>query len=138
MNKLKVSVAIILVFILGALAGSLGTQAFMKYRISKFMKRGHEARAESIVERLSQMIGLTDLQKLEIEKIIIESQKKLTEIEEEFRPRIQAVMDDDFKRMKEFLNDDQKRKLEEFHDHLKQRKAPGFFPPPPPPDKPFP
>lgn len=133
MNKIKVSVAVILIFILGVLAGSLGTQAFIKYRISKFMKRGHEARAEFIIERLSHVLELTDSQRAEIEKIIIETQKKLAEIEGQFRPRIQALMDDDFKQIRTLLNDDQKRKLDEFHEHLKERKGPVFPPPPPPP-----
>lgn len=137
MNKVKVSVTVILVFILGALTGSLGTQAFMKYRISKFMKRGHEARAEFIIERLSHVLELTDSQKTEVEKIIRETQKKIAEIEGQFRPRIQALMDDDFRQMRELLNDNQKQKLDEFHEHLKKRKRPGLFspPPPPPPDE---
>jgi len=67
-SKLKVSVGVLLVFVLGILAGSLGTQAYMKYRVSRFVERGHEARAELFLGRLSHDLDLTETQQTEIRK----------------------------------------------------------------------
>ncbi|MCK4534639.1 MAG: hypothetical protein KAT81_03845 [Syntrophobacterales bacterium] len=132
-NKLKVSVGVLLVFVLGILAGSLGTQAYMKYRVSHFMSRGHEARTELLLKRLSRDLDLTETQKAEIKKILRDSQKTLAEIGQRCRPQIGRIIENHFAMIREILNDDQKQKLDEFYKRFRKQGKHGLFRSLPPP-----
>ncbi|TFG92241.1 MAG: hypothetical protein E4H15_04145 [Syntrophobacterales bacterium] len=120
-NKLKVSVGVLLVFVLGTLAGAFGTQAYMKYRTSHFVERGHEARAELFLGRLSHDLDLTETQQTEIEKILRSSHKRLAQISQRCRPEIRGILDHDFGMIREILNDDQKQKFDRFQRRFQQR-----------------
>ena len=135
-NRVKVSVGILLVFVLGILAGTFGTQAYMKYRMSHFVQRGHEARAELLLERLSRNLDLTETQRAQIEKILRDSQKTLAEIGQRCRPQVSKIIENNFAMIREILTDEQKQKLDEFRTKFKRRGRHGMFRPPlpsPPP-----
>ena len=114
MTKLKISVAIFLVFCVGALAGSLVTQVYFKERISHYMKRDHRARAEYFLNRLTEELHLTEAQQHTIGQILRESHQKIREIDRKFRPEIRKIIDQDFQTIRETLTDTQKPKFDEF------------------------
>ncbi|MBN2539033.1 MAG: hypothetical protein JXB09_03175 [Deltaproteobacteria bacterium] len=132
-NKLKVSVGVLLVFTLGILAGSLGTKAYMKYRVSHFVQRGHEARAELMLGRLSRDLDMTEVQRTEIGKILSDSHRRLNEISQRCQPEICGIIENDFEMIRERLNDDQKPKFDKFQKRFQQRGRHRMFRPPPPP-----
>ncbi len=120
-NKLKVSVGVLLVFIIGTLAGSFGTQYYMKYRADHFMKRGHEARVDFLLGRLSRELDLTEEQKREIGIILTDSHRRLAEISQRYQPEIRGIMDNDFALIRNLLNDEQKTRFDFFQKRLCER-----------------
>lgn len=134
-NKLKVSVGILLVFILGTLAGSFGTQAYLKYRVYHFVQRGHEARAERFLGRLSHELDLTETQQIEIGKILRDSHRELARISQRCQPEIRAIIEHDFGMIREILTDDQRERFDQFQRRFHQRGRHRMLrqPPPPPP-----
>ena len=139
-NKLKVSVGVLLVFVLGIVAGTFGTQAYMKYRVSHFVQRGHEARAEVLLGRLSRNLDLTETQQTEIGKILRNSHQRLAQISQRCQPEIRGIIDRDFATIRELLSDDQKERFDRFQRRFRERGRHRMFReslPPPPPDSPF-
>jgi hypothetical protein len=127
MKKAKKWVILLLVFILGALAGSLGMQWYIHQKVSDFFRRGDEARVELLLARMSRELSLTDVQQVQIKQILLESHARIHEIKTQTEPRIRAIIEDSFLRMKENLDDNQQKKLDDFHERLKKRKG---HPPP--------
>jgi len=128
MKKAKMWVIIFLVFILGALAGSLGMQQYIHYKLSDFFRRGEHARVETLLARMSRNVALTDAQQVEIKSILQESHNRIHEIKKQTDPHIRAIIADSFRRIREKLNDDQKKKFDDFHVRLKKHR--GHLPPP--------
>jgi len=127
MKKAKMWVIIFLVFILGALAGSLGMQQYIQYKLSDFFRRGEHGRVETLLARMSRDVALTDAQQVEIKNILQESHSRIHEIKTQTDPHIRAIIDDSFRRIREKLNDDQKKKFDDFHERLKKHRR---HPPP--------
>ena len=129
MHKLKLALGLILVFLVGALAGSLGTGMYIGHRIEKFAASGprHPARTASLMKRLSNELDLTDAQRAEVEKIVEEYQEKIFAVRRKYLPDIEEITDESFALMKAKLNPYQKEKLEELHEKLKDRHARAFI-----------
>lgn len=127
MKKAKMWVIIFLVFILGALAGSLGMQQYIHYKLSDFFKKGGQARVETLLEKMARHLSLTDSQKVEIKGILQVSHNRIHKIKTQTDPQIRAIIDDSFRRIREKLSDDQKKKFDDFHERLKKHKR---HPPP--------
>ena len=106
MNKIKLASGVILVFIVGVLAGSLGTGIYFKHRIGQFTAGGPTlpARAQILLDRFSNKLDLTDSQRADIEKIIKESQEKILALGRKTFPEIQEINEKSFALIKEELN----------------------------------
>lgn len=126
-NKLKVSVGVLLVFVLGIVAGSFGTQAYLKYRASHFVQRGSEARAERFLGRLSRDLDLTETQQAEIGKIVRESHQKLAQISQRCQPEIRGIIEHDFGMIREILTDEQREQFDRFQKRFHQRGRHRMF-----------
>jgi GTPase SAR1 family protein len=129
MKKAKTWVIFLLVFILGGLAGSLGMQWYIHEKVADFFRRGEKARVETLLERMSRELSLTDVQQVEIKRIFQESHARIHEIKTQTNPRIRAIIEESFLRIREKLDDNQKKKLDDFHERLKKKR--GRLPPPP-------
>jgi uncharacterized membrane protein len=112
MKKWKLAMGVILVFILGGLAGSVGTQVYFKHWSERFWK-DPRARREAFLHRLTRELGLTETQQKEFRAIIEEVDKKVEEFRQENRAEIRKVLDEGFNQMKEKLNPEQQQKLDE-------------------------
>jgi|GEM_PF-795831 len=114
MNKLKLASGVLLVFLVGVLAGSLGTGYYYKERVKKFEAGGPpvQERVQIILGRFSNELDLTDAQRTEFEKIVKESQEKIVALGSKFQPEIKQINDDTFTSIKDKLTDEQKAKLE--------------------------
>ena len=104
----------LLVFLVGALAGSLGTGYYYKNRVKKFEAGGPpiQERIQIITGRFSNELDLTNEQRTEFEKIIKESQEKKIALVDKFQPEIKQINDDTFTSIKNKLTDEQKTKLD--------------------------
>ncbi|MGD0233886.1 MAG: hypothetical protein ABSC55_05035 [Syntrophorhabdales bacterium] len=125
MNTGKLIAGVALVFIVGVLVGSVGTQFYLKHQHRPFMpERGN--RTAFIMKRLSKDLNLTDNQKIAIEKIVDQTEEKLHEHFLQRRPEVESIIDDGFSQMKKELNDDQKKKLDALREKFeKHRQARG-------------
>ncbi|MCD6569313.1 MAG: hypothetical protein J7L53_01255 [Deltaproteobacteria bacterium] len=126
MNKLKVCIGITLVFILGALVGSVGTQIYIKHRIVQFAESGPSEKTAFFMKRLSHKLKLNKDQQIEIKRILYQSQERIRDFRQKHLPEIEKIMDHTFALMKEKLDDKQKQKLDEIHEDFKRHGGPGF------------
>ena len=131
MKKWKLIAGIALVFVLGLLAGSLGTR-FCQRDWSERAFRDPSARKALILRRLTRDLSLTEAQQKEFKGLIDETENKLEALSLERRSAVKAIFDESFSRMKEELNPQQQKKLEELrarHEaRVKDRNRRRHFP----------
>lgn len=115
MNNLKLASGVLLVFLVGALAGSLGTGFYYKKRVEKIEAGGPPVseRIQIVLGRFSNDLKLTKEQRDEFEKIVREAQEKILAIGRKSLPEIEEINEETFASIKERLTDEQKEKLEE-------------------------
>ena len=123
MNKLKVSIGILLIFILGALAGSLGTGLYIKHRIGEFARGGPPPLMHLLMRRMAHQLNLTEAQETEIEKIMEQAHKDISVFRERYHPEFEKIIDKSFALIKETLDEGQKIKLDELQEELKKRRG---------------
>ena len=125
MNKLKVAIILLLVFAVGALAGSLGNKLYFKHRFERFVKGGPPPLMHILMRKVVHDLDLTGAQKADIEKIVRQAEEKIISFREKYRPEFEKIMDDTIARIKEKLTDEQKKKLVKLHEELKMRGRMG-------------
>ena len=132
MKKWKLITGVILVFILGLLVGSVGTQVYHRQWSERFRK-APEARRAIFMKRLTKELRLTEDQQRQVELIIREADEKRRALFQKQRGAIRETIDESFALMKQTLDPDQQQKLEEmrakFERRMKERKR--KLPPPP-------
>ena len=121
MKKWKLAIGVTLVFILGGLVGSVGTQLYFKHWSERFWK-DPSARREAFVQRLTKELGLTEAQQEEFRVIIEEVDNKVVALRREKRAEIKRALDEGFNRMNEKLNPDQQQTLEELKARHEKRQ----------------
>ena len=131
MNKLKIGVAIVLLFFLGVVSGSLGTHIYLQYKITHFMERDHPSRSDLLLGRLARDLDLTDTQKKHVGRVLRNSSEKLREIDRKFRPEIKKTIDDSFQEIRAELDEGQQKKFDEFRKGFEKKRRHRLFPPPP-------
>jgi hypothetical protein len=114
MNKIKLASGVLLVFLVGVLAGSLGTGIYYKKRVEKFEAGGPsvQQRIQIITGRFSDELNLTSEQKAEFEKIVKDSQEKIVALGEKVFPEIKEINDKTFNSIRDKLTAEQKTKLD--------------------------
>ncbi|MEW5722238.1 MAG: hypothetical protein AB1896_03970 [Thermodesulfobacteriota bacterium] len=132
MTRFKLMAGVALVFFLGALAGSFGTVLYFKFHFDRIKSGRHspQVRAELVMKRLSDDLGLAEEQEAEILKIVVEAEEKIFAIKSRSLPEIKAIHDQAFAAIRENLNPDQRRKLDSIYEDL-QRFRHQMKPPPP-------
>jgi hypothetical protein len=122
----KLISGLLLVFVLGILAGSVGTGFYLKHRLTPLIKEPR-ARKAFIMKRLSKKLNLTPDQQAKIQPIVEQMIEKRREFYRKTRPEIKTIMDQGFAQIKEELNEDQKKKLDElrekFQKHRREKEA---------------
>ncbi len=125
----KLILGLLLVFVLGILAGSVGTEFYLKHRLAPLIKEPR-ARKTFIMKKLSTELNLTLDQKTKIEPIVEQMIEKRREYYLKNRPEIKTIMDQGFAQIREELNEDQQKKLdglrEKFHRRREERDPKGF------------
>jgi hypothetical protein len=121
MKKWKLAIGVTLVFILGGLVGSVGTQLYSKHWSERFWK-DPRARREAFLQRLTRELRLTEAQQKEFRAIIEEVDKKVEKFRRENEAEIGKVLDEGFNQMKEKLNPDQQQKLDELKARHEKRQ----------------
>ena len=125
MNKLKVWVGIVLVFLVGTLAGSLSTGIYFKHRIERFAKGRRPPIKVVLMKKLSHELDLTERQRVEIEEILDQLQANLLDLRRKRRPELDKLFHNSFGLIREKLNSEQKKRFDEIREELRKRRPFG-------------
>jgi len=129
MKRWKLVSGLLLVFVLGILAGAFGTRIYLKDRFAH-LRKDPKARQAFIMRKLSKELELTPDQKIKVEKIVAQVGAKRRELFLKNRPETKKIMDEGFLQIKKELNNDQQKKLDvlraEFEKRRKARDASRF------------
>jgi hypothetical protein len=116
MNKWKLITGIALVFILGALVGSIGTRLYFERQYPRLADR--RPTKTFLMERLSKELGLTQEQEGKIEQIVGQIEEKRREYSLQRQVEIEKLID----QIKKELNDDQRKKLDTLRAKFERRR----------------
>jgi Spy/CpxP family protein refolding chaperone len=116
MDKGKIVLGIALVFILGALAGALGTGFYLKQKDPARITDSR-ARKASIMEKFSQELKLTEDQRTKIAEWIDQTEEKRREHTIQLRREIRNLMD----RVRGELDQDQQAKFDTLREKYRDR-----------------
>ena len=121
MKRWKLVSGLLLVFVLGILAGAFGTRIYLKDRFAH-LRKDPKARQAFIMGKLSKELELTPDQKIKVEKIVEQTGAKRREFFLKNRPEIKKIMDEGFLQIKKELNNDQQKKLDVMRAEFKKRR----------------
>jgi hypothetical protein len=121
MKRWKLISGLLLVFVLGVLAGAFGTRIYLKDRFAQFRK-DPKARQAFIMRKLSKELKLTQDQKIKVEEIVEQMGEKRREFFLKNRPEIKKIMDEGFAQIKKELNNDQQKKLDVLREEFEKRR----------------
>jgi Spy/CpxP family protein refolding chaperone len=138
MKKWKLIIGLALVFLLGVLAGSMGTGLYLKHLFPHPKGDPSQLRA-FMLKRFSQRLDLTEEQRDHFASIMDQVGEQLEEHFRKTHSEIGDIIEPGFSRMKEVLNPDQKERFDELIErlerHRKEGPKRGRLPPPGPPPK---
>jgi Spy/CpxP family protein refolding chaperone len=134
MKRLKLVIGVTLVFLAGALAGSLGTGIYLRHKMEAFEggRHGGPERTSFLVKRFTHDLDLTDAQQAEVKKIIEESEEKIMAIRQQYLPEIKGIIGQSFALMREKLSPEQQKKLDTLYEKLERSRGPIPLEPIPP------
>lgn len=116
MNNWKLITGIALVFILGALVGSIGTRLYFERQYPQLAD--HRSRKAFLMERLSKELNLTEDQKVTIGKFVEQMEEKRREYFLQKRAETETLID----QMKKELTPDQQKKLDVLREEFEKRQ----------------
>ena len=118
---------VLVVFLLGAVAGALGNGLYNKYSDprSRFRHHSPEERTDFIMKRLSEDLDLTETQQTEIRQIVRQAEEKMVLLRRRTFPEFRAIIDQSFADTREKLTPDQQKKLDEIHEEMQQMRRKG-------------
>jgi hypothetical protein len=123
MKNLKPVAGILLVFILGALAGALAARFYsaIESEHPPHHRRSLEERVEFIMKRLTDDLDLSSMQQKDIRPIVAATEEKVRSIRDEYGPKIRALHDASIKEIKTRLAPGQQAELDRIHTEWKRR-----------------
>ena len=119
MKKWKAIVSIIIVFLLGALAGALVTHTIYHQRMEGIMKGEPRTMRELIVRRLNRELHLDPNQLEQVRAIVEETHAEMKKVRRQFRPQIEEILTRSQEKIRTLLRPDQ---LEKYEKIIEQRK----------------
>lgn len=120
MKKWKAIISIIVVFLLGSLAGGLVTHEIYQHRIESFI-RG-EPKRELIVQRLNHELNLDTAQLAQLRVIVKETDAGIKNARKQIRPQIEEILESSQNRVRAILRPDQLEKYEKIITERKKRR----------------
>ena len=120
-QRLKVYMGLILIFLLGTVAGTLGMGFYMKEQEARFQRGSLEVRPAMVMQKLTSKLALSLAQLPEIDAIVVALEKDLRTLRQRFSPEVRRIFKHDLSLMKEKLRPEQQRKLDEIHARLMKR-----------------
>jgi len=116
MSKGKIAVLMVLIFLLGGMAGSFATRIYVRNRIARFLRGDLSERRARLMERLSRELHLTLDQRREVEAILADSQEKLRVLRREHIAELRKIFDDTEMRIRKQLTPEQQEEMDRLKD----------------------
>jgi hypothetical protein len=121
MKNWKLTAGILLIFILGALAGALASGYYLKQR-QYSIKRDPSVRTEFIVKRLSRSLDLTEAQTRKVRDTVERMHHIQRAHRLEHRAKIRAIRKKGFKEIRKGLTPIQQEKMDQLLEEFEKRK----------------
>ena len=122
MKKWKAIVSIIIVFLLGALAGALVTHKIYQHRVEGIMKGEPKTMREFIVRRLERELHLDTNQLEQLRAIVEETHAEMRRVRRQFRPQIEEILARSQEKIRVLLRPDQFEKYEKIITERKKKR----------------
>ena len=123
MKRLKPIVGILIVFLLGAAAGTLSARFYAKFESRKPHHRPKlEDRVEFLMKHLTDDLNLSTAQQKQIRQIVTSTETKVQSIKDQYRPTIRVLHDASIEEIKARLTNEQRAKLDRIHAEWKRRR----------------
>jgi hypothetical protein len=112
MKKWKTIVSIVLVFLLGALAGGLVTYEINLQKVERVVRGEPRSTREFIVQRLDRELQLDAAQREQLRAIVEETHLEMKAVRKQFRPQIEEILIRSQDKVRALLRPDQREKYE--------------------------
>src|SRR3990172_6318892 len=107
MKNIKAISGVLLIFVLGATSGVLGTHIFYKSRIEALTCGESRGREDHILRRLGRDLNLDDQQLDRVKTILHETREEMKVVRKQYRPQIEAALEKGHERIRKILRQDQ-------------------------------
>ncbi|BBO70961.1 hypothetical protein DSCA_48910 [Desulfosarcina alkanivorans] len=130
MNRWKVIAGILMIFILGAFCGVIGSGLFLKHRIKRFMDPAGPPPPIRFLQRQFDDFQLSAEQQARIDALFDDMHREFDELFRKSQPEFKALFDRYLSQIREVLRPDQQEKLNRvaarIESHLQRMKPPPF------------
>lgn len=117
--------SIVIVFVLGALAGSLVTYKTYQHRVEGIMKGEPRTMREFIVRRLDRELHLDANQREQLRAIVEETHGEIKKVRKQTRPQIEEILSRSQEKVRALLRPDQREKYEKLMEERKKKRESG-------------
>jgi hypothetical protein len=115
-------VSVVLVFVLGAVAGALVTHRIYQQKIENIMKNEPRTRSEFIVQRLNHELHLDTTQLEQLRVIIKDTHTEIKNVRKQFRPQMDEILARSQDKVRAILRPDQLTKYEKIMAERRKRR----------------
>lgn len=109
-----------LLFLSGAVFGAVCLHLAFRFHLMHGFEHRRGDIVPVVMKKLDAELDLTDTQRDAIRPVVEDMQKKMMELRQETKPRIEGILDDAVSKAEPVLNDDQKAKLHELESRIKE------------------
>jgi len=112
MKNWKVVLGILLVFLLGCLAGALVVHIVYKQKIEQVARGGPQAFGDIIASRLNRELRLDSAQKEQVRAIVRDAVSEAVAVRKRFRPQMDQIREGAEQKLRALLRDEQREKFD--------------------------
>lgn len=123
MKRWKSILGVLLVFLLGALAGAAVVHRYDRQSVEAVLSGKGDATAELIVRRLSRSLDLDPAQRDQVRAIVTETRREIAEIRQPVQARIDAALESSRGRVRALLRPDQQEKFDRIQSERRKRRG---------------
>ena len=122
MKKWKTIASIVLVFLLGALAGGLVTYEINLQKMERFVTGEPRSTREFIVHRLDRELHLDAAQREQLRAIVEETHLEMKAVRKQLRPQIEEILIRSQDKVRALLRPDQRQEYEQIIAERKKKR----------------
>lgn len=122
MKRWKSILGVLLVFLLGALAGAAVEHRFDRQRVDAVLSGRGGATVDLVVRRLTRSLDLDRAQQEQVRAIVTETHREIAEIRKPVQAKLDAAIDGSRARVRAILRPDQQEKFDRIKAERRKRR----------------